>query len=58
MTEQEWKLKKENAQLKAQLAQVQSQLCQVLFDAAQKEGFELGEAWVDVAGPDDHPDDA
>ena len=47
MTEAEWKLKKENAQLKMALCQAQSQLLPAQFNAAQAEDEALGEKWVD-----------
>lgn len=48
MTEEVWKLSKENAELRKSLAQVQVQLLQFHFEKAKAESEALGETWVDA----------
>lgn len=45
MTESEWKLSKELAQMKMMVAQVTSQLCQRDFNEARAQDLALGEKW-------------
>lgn len=46
MTETEWKLRKENAQLKIALAQAQARLCEEMHRSAVAEDQALGAEYV------------
>ena len=50
MTEEVWKLKRENAQLKLALCQANGAELQRQFDAAKSELATLGESWGDSVG--------